>query len=210
VDTCYSGALVLVGRDMTVDEIVNEILRDKVFYEKSGGGVTLSGGDPIIQHSFSKALLKRCKAEGLHTAIETAANFKWQTLASLLPVIDLVMMDIKHVDPEKHENATGVSNRNILKNAVQLSKTSKPLIVRVPVIPGVNDTIGEIEAIAKFVQGFPNLQYLELLPFHRLGEGKYNALGHKYPASNLTAPTKERINELTAAAKKLGVKVHQN
>jgi len=120
------------------------------------------------------------------------------------------MMDIKHVDPEKHENATGVSNRNILKNAVQLSKTSKPLIVRVPVIPGVNDTIGEIEAIAEFVQGFPNLQYLELLPFHRLGEGKYNALGHKYPASNLTAPTKERINELTAAAKKLGVKVHQN
>jgi pyruvate formate lyase activating enzyme len=210
VDTCYSGALVLVGRDMTVDEIVNEILRDKVFYEKSGGGVTLSGGDPIIQHSFSKALLKRCKAEGLHTAIETAANFKWQTLASLLPVIDLVMMDIKHVDPEKHENATGVSNRNILKNAVQLSKTSKPLIVRVPVIPGVNDTIGEIEAIAEFVQGFPNLQYLELLPFHRLGEGKYNALGHKYPASNFTAPTKERINELTAAAKKLGVKVHQN
>ncbi len=200
----------LVGRDMTVDEIVNEILRDKVFYEKSGGGVTLSGGDPIIQHSFSKALLKRCKAEGLHTAIETAANFKWQTLASLLPVIDLVMMDIKHVDPEKHENATGVSNRNILKNAVQLSKTSKPLIVRVPVIPGVNDTIGEIEAIAEFVQRFPNLQYLELLPFHRLGEGKYNALGHKYPASNLTALTKERINELTAAAKKLGVKVHQN
>jgi pyruvate formate lyase activating enzyme len=195
---------------MTVDEIVNEILRDKVFYDKSGGGVTLSGGDPIVQHSFLKALLKRCKAEGLHTAIETAANFKWQTLASLLPVTDLVMMDIKHIDPKKHENATGVSNRKILKNAVQLSKTSKPLIVRVPIIPGVNDTIGEIEAIAEFVQGFPNLQYLELLPFHRLGEGKYNALGHKYPASNLSAPTKERIKELAAAAKKLGAKVHEN
>ena len=208
MDTCYSGALVLVGREMTVDEVTNEVMRDKVFYDKPGGGVTLSGGDPVVQHSFSKALLKRCKAEGLHTAIETAANFQWQTLASLLPVTDLVMMDIKHVDPEKHENATGVSNRNILKNAVQLSKISKPLIVRVPVIRGINDTIGEIEAIAEFVQGFPNLQYLELLPFHRLGEGKYNALGLKYPASNLTAPTKKRMKELAAATKNLGVKVH--
>ena len=198
----------LVGCEMTVDEVANEVMRDKVFYDKSGGGVTLSGGDPVVQHSFSKALLKRCKAEELHTAIETAANFQWQTLASLLPVADLVMMDIKHVDPEKHENATGVSNRNILRNAVQLSKTSKPLIVRVPVIPGVNDTTGEIEAIAEFVQGFPNLQYLELLPFHRLGEGKYNALGLKCPASNLTAPTKEKMKELAAAAKKSGVKVH--
>ena len=208
VDTCYSGALVLVGREMTVDEVVSEVMRDKVFYDESGGGVTLSGGDPAVQHGFSKALLKRFKAEGLHTAIETAANFQWRIMASLLPATDLVMMDIKHVDSEKHEKATGASNRNILRNAAQLSKTGKPLIIRVPVIPGVNDTAGEIGAIAEFIQKFPNLQYLELLPFHRLGEGKYEALGLKYAASNLTAPTKERMKELTKVAKKFSVKVH--
>jgi len=207
VDTCYSGALVLVGREMTVDEVMKEVLRDKVFYDESGGGVTLSGGDPLVQHRFSKALLTRCKAEGLNTAIETAANFQWRAMASLLPITDLVMMDIKHVDSAKHEKATGSPNTNILENAKCLSKTGKPLIVRVPVIPGVNDATDEIEAIAKFIQGFPNLQYLELLPFHRLGEGKYEALGLKYAASGLTAPTKERLRELASAAKRFGVKV---
>ena len=208
VDTCYSGALVLVGREMTVSEVVKEVLRDKVFYEESGGGVTLSGGDPAVQHQFSKALLTRCKAEGLNTAVETAANFQLRILASLLPVTDLVMMDIKHIGSEKHRKATGSSNSNILKNAERLSKTGKPLIIRVPVIPGVNDTANEITAIAKFAKGFQNLQYLELLPFHRLGEGKYEALGIKYVASGLTAPTKEKIRELADAAKKFGVTVH--
>lgn len=207
METCYSGALVLVGREMTVDEVVREVMRDKVFYDESGGGVTLSGGDPAVQHDFSRALLRRFKVEGLHTAIETAANLQWHILASLLPVTDLVMMDIKLVDSEKHRRATGSSNENILKNAVRLSKTGKPLIIRVPVIPGVNDMADEIAAIAKFVQGFPNLWYLELLPFHRLGEGKYEALGLKYAASSLTAPTKEKMKELADAAGKFGVKV---
>jgi len=210
VQTCYAGALVLVGREMTVDEVMEEVLRDKVFYETSGGGVTLSGGDPIVQCAFSRELLKKCKVIGLHTAIETAANCQWRTLASLLPVVDLVMMDIKHIDLEKHENATGVSNAKILENAVQLSKVNKPLIVRVPIIPGINDSSGEVEAIAEFVREFPNLQYLELLPFHRLGEGKYLALGLKYPASNLVAPTKDKMRELTNAARKHGINVHEN
>jgi len=210
VQTCYAGALVLVGREMTVDEVIKEVLRDKVFYETSGGGVTLSGGDPIVQHIFSRELLKKCKAIGLHTAIETSANCQWRTLASLLPVIDLVMMDIKHINLEKHGNATGVSNAKILENAVQLSKANKPLIVRVPIIPGINDSAGEVEAIAEFVQEFPNLQYLELLPFHRLGEGKYFALGLEYPASHLVTPAKDKMKELARAARKKGINVHEN
>ncbi|MBS7614331.1 glycyl-radical enzyme activating protein [Candidatus Bathyarchaeota archaeon] len=208
--TCYAGALVLVGREMTVDEVVDEVLRDKVFYETSGGGVTLSGGDPIVQYSFSRALLKKCKKVGLHTAIETAANCQWKILASLLPMLDLVMMDIKHVDSEKHKKATGVSNKIILNNAVRLSKTKKPLILRVPIIPGFNDTKSEVEAIAEFVKEFSNLEYLELLPFHRLGEGKYKALGLEYSASNLAVPAKEKMRELSEAVKKLGIKVRGN
>ena len=200
----------LVGHEMTVDEVMEEVLRDKVFYETSGGGVTLSGGDPVVQYAFSRALLKQCKTVGLHTAIETAANSQWRTLASLLRVIDLIMMDIKLINPEKHENATGVSNKKILENAVHLSKTDKPLIVRVPIIPGVNDSTDEIEAIAKFIREFPNLQYLELLPFHRLGEGKYHALWLKYPASHLVTPTKDKMKELVKAARKQGINVHEN
>jgi pyruvate formate lyase activating enzyme len=210
VQTCYAGALVLVGREMTVDEVMEEVLRDKVFYETSGGGVTLSGGDPVMQCAFSRALLEKCKNVGLHTAVETAGNSQWRTLASLLPVTDLVMMDIKHVNPEKHENATGVSNRRILENAVRLSKTDKPLIIRVPVIPGINDSVDEIEAIAKLVRGFPNLQYLELLPFHRFGEAKYQALGLKYPASHLVTPTQDKMRGLAEAARKQGIYVHEN
>jgi pyruvate formate lyase activating enzyme len=101
----------MAGREMTVDEVMEEVLRDNVFYDESGGGMTLSGGDPIIQYAFSRALLERCKAEGLHTAIETAANCQWRNLASLLPVTDLIMMDIKHINPEKHKNEQASQTR---------------------------------------------------------------------------------------------------
>ena len=164
-EVCYAGALQVAGKWMTVDEVMKEISLDRVFYEVSNGGVTLSGGDPVVQHEFSYELLRRCKSEGLHTAIETAANCRWEVLAKLLSVTDLVMMDIKHLDPAKHREVTGSSNELILKNAERLAEKGKPLIIRVPVIPGVNDTTDQIEAIARFVKSFSNLRYLELLPF---------------------------------------------
>jgi pyruvate formate lyase activating enzyme len=206
-ETCYAGALKIAGRLMTAEEVVKEVLRDRAFYEASGGGVTLSGGEPLLQHEFSKAILEQCKAEGIHTAIETAANCRWTDLSSILAATDLVMMDIKHLDPTKHRRFTGVTNQTILKNAEKLAETGKPLIIRVPVIPEVNDTSEEIGAIAKFIQPFPNLQYLELLPFHRLGEGKYYALGLRYAASNLSAPSMERMAALKAEAEKTGIQV---
>lgn len=206
-ETCYAGALQLTGKLMTVDEVVEEVLRDRIFYEMSNGGVTLSGGDPVVQHDFSQAILERCKAQGLHTAIETAANCQWNDLATLLPVTDLIMMDIKHLDPNRHREVTGISNERILDNARQLAQTNKPLIIRVPVVPTVNDTPEEIGAIAQFVRSFPNLQYLELLPFHRLGESKYHALGLNYHASKLRTPTKDKMRELAARAKESGIEV---
>jgi len=202
VETCYAGALQIAGKWMTVDEVMKVVLMDKKFYEVSNGGVTLSGGDPVVQHDFSYALLRRCKSEGLHTGIETAANCQWEIIEKLLQFTDLIMMDIKHMDPEVHRRVTGVTNRLILKNVERLAETGKPLIIRVPIIPTVNDTAEQIEAIAKFVQPFKNLVYLELLPFHRLGEGKYKALGLDYPASNLNPPSKEKMRKLAERAKK--------
>jgi len=206
-ETCYAGALTLAGKLMRVDDVLKEVLLDQIFYEMSNGGVTLSGGDPVVQHVFSRAILERCKAEGLHTAIETAANCPWNNLAALLPVTDLIMMDIKHLDTKKHNEITGVSNERILNNAQLLAQTSKSLIIRVPVVPTVNDTLGEIISVAQFVQSFPNLQYLELLPFHRLGQNKYHGLGLNYCASHLKTPTKEKMRELAAGVKELGIEV---
>jgi len=206
-ENCYAEALVLTGRVMNAEDVVREVLRDRIFYEISGGGVTLSGGEPIMQRDFSQAILEQCKSEGLHTAVETAANYQWSDLEMLLPMIDLVMMDIKHMDPNKHRMVTSVSNKRILDNAQRLAQTGKPLIIRVPVVPTVNDTPEEIEAIAKFVRDFPNLRYLELLPFHRLGESKYRSLGLIYPAGNLKTPTREKMTELAMKASEIGVKV---
>lgn len=206
-ESCFSGALQITGKLMTVNEVMEEVLRDSVFYELSNGGVTLSGGDPVFQHDFSVAILERSKAEGLHTAIETSANCSWKALSKLLPVTDLVIMDIKHLHPTRHLEATGASNERILENARRLAESGKPLIIRVPVIPTVNDEPEEIQAIARLVRAFQNLQYLELLPFHRLGEGKYRALGLDYRASRLEAPPREKMRQLAAQAGECGVEV---
>ena len=206
-ETCYAGALMFTGKSIAVDEVVEEVLRDSIFYEISGGGVTLSGGDPVLQHDFSQAVLDRCKTEGLHTAIETAANCRWIDLVGLLPVTDLIMIDIKHLNFYKHRKVTGVSSKLVLENAQRLAQINKPIIVRIPIVPTVNDTPEEIEAIVQFVGVFQNLQYLELLPFHRLGESKYHSLGLNYQASHLKTPTKKKMSELAGRAKESGIKV---
>ncbi|KYH40697.1 MAG: ferredoxin, partial [Candidatus Bathyarchaeota archaeon B63] len=166
------------------------------------------GGDPIVQGDFSLALLRRCKEAGLHTAIETAANCEWEEMRRLLPFTDLVIVDIKHMDPEAHRRFTGASNRLILRNVRRLAETGKPMIIRVPVIPGVNDTADQIRRIAEFVGPFRNLRLLELLRFHRLGEGKYQALGLDYPASGLRTPDDAKMRELAEIAKEFVPNTH--
>lgn len=202
-ETCYAGALVLTGRRMTDEEVVAEVLRDRAFYETSGGGVTLSGGEPLLQRDFAAAILARCRAEGLPTAIETAAHCRWQDLAVLLPVTDLVLMDLKLIDPARHREATGVSNERILANARRLVQAGKPVLFRVPVVPSVNDTPGDIAAIADFVRGLAeevgaSRPSLELLAFHRLAGSKYQSLGMAYRAGHLEPLSKEQMAELAA------------
>ena len=207
VETCYAQSLVLVGESKTVEEVVEEVLRDRPFYERSDGGVTLSGGEPLLQLAFSRAILARCKEENLHTAIETAANFPWERVEAILPVTDLVMMDIKLMDADKHRAATGVSNERILDSAQRLGQSGKPLIVRTPVVPGVNDQEDEIAAIAAFVATLPNLLYYELLPFHPMARGKYESLDMDYRAQGLKSPSKERMEALADVARRADIEV---
>jgi pyruvate formate lyase activating enzyme len=219
VEACVTEALTLAGKKMTAEAVVAEVMRDRVFYETSGGGVTLSGGEPALQPDFAREILAQCKTQGLHTAIETCGNIPWASLEGLLSVTDLVMMDLKHVDSEKHRAATGAGNERILANARQLALTRKPLIFRTPVVPGVNDTPAEIEAIAAFVRELVSLRAIssngngpaeiswELLPFHRLAADKYRSLGLDYRARELNPPPKDQMAVLAQAAQSSGVVV---
>ncbi len=230
-EVCYAGALELSGQELTVAQVMEEVLADRAFYENSGGGVTLSGGEPLMQPAFAKEILARSKAEGIHTAIETAGYYRWDKLADLLPLIDLVMMDLKHIDPDAHREATGVDNDLILANAQRLAATDKPIIFRTPVIPTVNDTPEVIGAIAQFIQGLAKIAdpgsdngqdangqgangpdavrfSLELLPFHRLATDKYRNLGMDYRASQLEPPSKEHMAALAEAAQACGISAH--
>jgi pyruvate formate lyase activating enzyme len=210
VDTCYAQALVLVGEVKTVDAVVAVVLRDRPFYETSGGGVTLSGGEPLLQMDFAHGILARCRAEGIHTAIETAANVPWARIARILPVTDLVMMDVKVMDDARHREVVGVPNARILANARRLGQQAQSLIVRTPIIPGVNDDAASVAAIAEFVATLPNLAYYELLRFHGMAKNKYDSLEMDYRAAALEAPPEAQMEALTAVAQGFGIEVRHS
>ena len=205
VQTCYAEALALAGRYWTAGELLALLLRDQPFYRQSGGGITLSGGEPLVQQAFSLQVLRLCREADLHTAMETAAFCRWDDLEDLLPWLDLIMLDIKLVDDRQHCAATGVSNERILANACRLAEARPPLVIRTPVVPGVNDSDKAIAAIAAFIHDFPNLLYYELMPFHRLAEGKYRSLDLPHQAAGLQPPGREKLQELAQAARDTGV-----
>lgn len=204
---CYSEALTLAGKTMSVEEVVAEVLRDREFYRSTGGGVTLSGGEPAMQAEFSHAILARCRAEGLHTVVETAANVRWEDLALVLSETDLILVDVKLMDPERHREAIGVTNDRILANIRRMDALGLPIIARVPVVPTVNDTADDIREIAGFVRELSNAQELVLLPFHRLADGKYRSLGMDHRARSLTTPSAEHLAALAEAARETGLAV---
>lgn len=208
VESCPAGALQYTGREVSVEEVVEEVLQDKDYYDLSKGGVTLSGGEPLMQPEFSKAVLEGCKLMGIHTAIETSLFAPWESVEMVLPYVDLIMFDIKHIESSVHKRVTGVSNELILENARKLLFEAKvPLIVRTPIVPTVNDSSEVVVKIAEFIRSSSNLEYYELLPFHKLGQSKYQNLGLEYPAKDLERPSKEKMLELARAAEGVGVKV---
>lgn len=204
---CFAGALVSVGKRVTPDEILQEVRQDRAFYAESGGGVTLSGGEPLFQREFTLEVLCRCRAEGMHTAIETNLIAPWTHYQEVLPHVDLVMCDIKFADAARHQQATGVLNERVLENIRHLAATGLPVIVRTPVVPGYTDTMAEIAAIAKIIAGLPNVQYYELLPFHPLGAGKYHSLDMPCTCEGLSTPTPETMSTLAEIAKRAGIAV---
>ncbi|MFO8012581.1 MAG: glycyl-radical enzyme activating protein [Phycisphaerae bacterium] len=206
-EVCYAGALVLVGREMTVEEVVAEVLEDRPFYEESGGGVTVSGGEPLVRRDFAVAILRRCRQEGLHTAVETNLAAPWEHVADFLPVTDLFMVDVKLAGSEAHARWTGATNETILAGLRRLAEAPQPLVVRTPVVPGVNDSPEEIGAVADLVRGFASLVYYELLPYHPLGAGKYESLGMTYALPDLDRPPQEIMDALARAAAARGIAV---
>ena len=197
VVVCSAQGRALVGKEMTVDEVMNEVLRDKTFYDNSGGGVTLSGGDPVMQPEFSLKLLQRCKEQGLHTAIETCGFASWPVLERLLNHTDLILYDIKCLDPIRHQKTTGKNNRLIIENAKKIAK-NKAMRVRVPLVPGFNDSVEEIGEILEFVKGKLKLSSadIELLSYNKLGEGKYDRLDRECARPSLEPQSDEQIKML--------------
>lgn len=195
-----------VGRDVTVEEILPEIMADVPYYRRSGGGVTLSGGEFLTQYEFARELLSACKDEGLHTAVESTANAPYEHIEAVLPFLDLYLLDIKHMNGEKHKKFTGADNSRILENAKRLSASGVELIIRTPVIPGFNDTYQEIRDISRFAASLRGVKEHHLLPYHRLGQDKYAGLNRPYALDGVQPPTEERMRYLLSAAEESGLK----
>ena len=204
---CYAHALVLVGRELTVEQVLKEVAADREFYDRSGGGVTLSGGEPLLQPEFAGELLRACKGQGIHTAIETNLAWPWERVEAVLPVTDLVLLDIKMMDAAAHRRWTGAGNEQVLENARKLSQTEVPIIVRTPVIAGVNATAEDIGRIADFIRAFGNLLYYELLPYNPLGAGKYRSLGMEQPRERFARPDRQTLRALAEEARGRGIRV---
>lgn len=195
-----NGKAKTVGRDVTVREVIDEIASERIYFARSGGGITLSGGECLAQPEFSEALLRAAHDEGFSTAIETTGFAKREVLERIIPHVDYVLMDIKHMNPIKHQSYTGRSNDQILTNARWIAENANSLTIRVPTIPTFNDTPAEIGAIARFAASLPGVKELHLLPYHRLGQDKYAGLGRDYTLKSLTPPTNEHMEELKRAA----------
>ncbi len=192
-----------VGQDRTAREVLEEVERDVPYYRRSGGGLTLSGGESLLQPAFAKALFMGAKEQGINTAIETTGAVAFEIIEELLPWIDYFLMDIKHMNPVKHKAYTGRDNKLVLENAPKIAAMAKYYSVRVPVIPGFNDTPEEIAAIAQFAKQL-SAKRLHLLPYHRLGADKYTALGRDYELKQLVPPQDEKMAELLRIAQQFG------
>ena len=201
VEACPSRALELFGKYMSVDEVIAVVEEDSGFYARSGGGLTLSGGEPVSQTEFVKKLLLKARSRGIDTALETSGLCNWDDLEEVCRHVNQIFYDIKSVDAEKHKRATGVDNKPILENFRKLCETfpELPLIVRTPVIPGFNDTPEDIKAISDFINEIRDSAKYELLAYHRFGEPKYKQLGKEYPLPDLELLTKEHMETLRAA-----------
>lgn len=198
----FAGKDKIIGRDVTVEEVIEEVKKDMPYYLRSGGGMTLSGGEALLQPEFAIGLLRAAHDAAINTAIETTGFAKFEVIERYLEELDYVLMDIKHVNDAKHKEFTGQSNRLILENAKRIDQSGKSLTIRVPVIPGFNNTPAEIRQISEFVRTLPHVRAMHLLPYHRMGEDKYEGLGRAYALKGIEPMQDSYMEELLEVAKK--------
>jgi pyruvate formate lyase activating enzyme len=193
IEACWEDALELAGRQMSVDEVVEECSKDELFYRNSGGGITLSGGEPLLQADFALELLRSLKERGFSTALDTCGHIPWETLERAMAYTDLVLFDVKHIDADEHRDGTGADNKLILSNLEKAVNAGKSRIwIRVPVIPGYNDDDRYLQSLAARLQGV-EAEKISLLGYHEWGRGKYQSLGRAYQLNGRTPLTEERM-----------------
>ncbi len=195
VDACLYKALSASGDTKTPEEVVGEVKKDEVFYRNSGGGVTFSGGEPLVQHDFLEKALKLCKGEGFHTALDTTGHAPGEILEKILPMVDLVLFDIKHLDPEQHKMLTGVDNALILENARRAAGITHTWF-RIPLMGGINDSMEEIEQVASMAKKW-GVEKISLLPFHQGGEPKWGQVGLNAPVFEGHTPEDDHLERLS-------------
>jgi len=205
IDVCYLGALDWFGRYYTVDELFDEVKKDEKYYSSSGGGVTIGGGEPTLQPVFLRRFLKKCRDRYIHTALDTCLHTLSEEGLKALEEADLLLCDIKGVDPVQHKASTGVSNRVILENLKRFSDMGKPMIVRVPLIPGHTDSPENLRGVADLLCSLRSVERVDLLPVHEYGKGKYGELGKEYTL--VAEPiSQERQQEIKALFEECGLR----
>lgn len=193
-NACPAGALVVKGKTVSVQQVIQELKKDATTYRRSGGGITLSGGEPLVQHEFASQLLMACKAQGWNTAMETTGFGSETAIEEVIPYVDTVLLDIKHMDTAKHRQYTGVGNEAALKNVPRICQLSNT-VIRVPVVPGFNFSREEIKAIADYAKTLMGIRTIHLLPYHSFGENKYDLMGKEYTLKDVKPLKQEELEE---------------
>lgn len=207
VESCYTGALMMAGKRVSVDDVMAVVREDITFYESSGGGITLSGGEPLLQDKFTTAILQQCKAEGFHTAIDTCGHIGWRVMQKALPFVDLVLYDIKHISPLQHQRYTGATNRLILANLHRLCDFGVPIEIRMVIIPTINDSRELIESTAQLLGSLHNITAVRLLAYHRLAGSKYDSLGKENNMPEVASPSQRRMRQIATWISCFGLNV---
>jgi pyruvate formate lyase activating enzyme len=204
VEHCFAEALEAIGEVKSARAVVDVVLRDKPFYDNSGGGVTLSGGEPLYQPEFSAAILGLCRLEGVATAIETSALASWATVEGFLPLVDYWMCDVKHVDGQRHRELTGVDNRLLLDNLRRLARIGRALLLRLPLVPGLNDDEPGLLDLGRLADELAPSEGLEIMPYHRIGQGKYERIEKEYGLMGKPEASDEEIRRAAALLRQGG------
>ena len=206
-DVCPAGARELCGRAMTVSEVMEQVMKERIFFDQSGGGVTFTGGEPLAQPDFLMAALEECKRNEIHTAIDTCGFASSKTIIDTIPYTDLYLYDMKHMNPDKHKEYTGVDNEIILSNMIKLGENGANIFARMPFIPGLNSDDANMREMGEFLTKVKGLHHLNLLPYHSVAEDKHRRWGMEYQVKGVYAPTENALRKAAAIVESYGIKV---